>query len=179
MNYKNGIGIEYEIDHNFKDNDRNFIYGNFRFIINGRKLGSFEELTTISIVVAYMREFIGQRKLYEYLGSENLTKECLFYELHDVFIADTIPPKGVRQFIELHRLNLGMIRNQFWLDEIGEDSFRDKISCIIVDEPYMERERLVWKDLRSNKVFEEFLSPGLFRRALIQFVETINAEYGI
>jgi len=167
---KEFFAIEFKID-SYVDK---YVFGFIKFWINGIAVGDFEELVTISITVSYLEQFLQQGGVNVYKGSEKLNKDCLFYELHDVFIADITPPLNCRKFEQGYSLNIGEFREKYWLDEIGEDSFRDKISCVILHEPILDRERIVWKDLKEELVFEGFIPKGMFVAVVKTFLENVN-----
>jgi len=66
----------------------------------------------------------------------------------------------------------------FWLDEIGEDAFRDKLGIILINEPEKSRQRIIWKYYKGNTVFEEFIPFGKFDEVSLVFIKEFEAEIG-
>jgi hypothetical protein len=73
-------------------------------------------------------------------------------------------------------LELGDIREIFWLDEVGEYSFRDKIGMILIDEPELKRQRFIWQMLDNDSIFEYFIPLDHFEVVANEFVKTVDKE---
>ncbi|HVG15139.1 MAG TPA: Imm42 family immunity protein [Chitinophagaceae bacterium] len=140
-----------------------YYYGYLCFWINGSKVGNLEEISTLSICANYLKDFLENKKLRNYEGSSKMSKETLFYQIHGIFF------DGSHKDSDAYSLQ-GSFSDIYWLDEVGEYSFRDKISMILVNEFELERERLIWKELDNGRISEYFLPLRYFETVAVKFL---------
>jgi hypothetical protein len=145
-----------------------YYYGHLCFCINDKKVGNFDEITTISISVNYLNDFLNQSARV-YNDSHTLSKEELFYRIHDVFFDSS----GSEKYLNKNELytQLHEHRDVFWLDDVGEYSFMDKIGMILINEPLFKRQRLIWKDLRANDINESYIPDQYFDMIAGEFLK--------
>ena len=144
-----------------------YYYGYLCFCINGKKVGYFDEITTISVSISYLKDFLPQNARV-YNDSHTFSKEELFYRIHDIFLAgteDKIYFNKQELYAQLHKY-----RDVFWLDDVGEYSFMDKIGMILINEPLFKRQRLIWKDLRTNDISEFYIPEHYFDMVAREFI---------
>jgi len=127
------------------------LYGYLCFWIGGKQVGNYAEISTLSICSSYLQDFLQRKQERQLEGSCAKQKEELFELLYKRFFRsdpaeDSCP-------------SMGEIREIFWLDEIGEYSFRDKLGMILIDEPDCNRQRLIWEWFDNPDVLKEFHIP--------------------
>jgi hypothetical protein len=61
-------------------------WGNFCFWIGGKQIGSYSLMTTLSITIYNLVDFLAMRKYRTYAGSIEMTKEQIFERLYYGFI---------------------------------------------------------------------------------------------
>jgi len=162
---KEMLAIQWEFDSYHEP----YYYGYFCLWINNCKVGNFEEISTLSIIKNYLTDFLKNEGSRIYIGSPEMSKDELFHRLYWGFFDGSFSsPTSFNQ--------LGEFRDIYWLDEVGEYSFRDKIGMILVDEPELGRQRLIWRELKSG-ILNEFFLPGLFfDKTGREFLNAFNRE---
>jgi hypothetical protein len=135
-------------------------YGHFALIIRNALIGKYHEISTLSICNSYLKEFLtfSPKRVFE--GSEELNKEELFHEIYEKFYMTWNSANGRK---------LSEYRDIFWLDEVGEYSFRDNVGIILIDEPKVSRQRIIWKMFENDELFEDAIP--------INYFDTIALEY--
>lgn len=161
---KNIFAIEWAIDSYHSP----YYYGYFCFWINNRQVGNFDEISTLSIIASYLDDFLKKSGTRHYPGSHNMNKEALFHFLHEKFFDGS--DKDSQTYLRMHEFS-----ETFWLDEVGEYSFRDKISMIIIDESEDDRQRLIWKEFATDKLYESFIPGNYFDRIANQFLNDFKS----
>lgn len=146
-----------------------YYYGYFCFWINGGKVGDFDEISTLSIIKNYLIDFLKNEGRRIYNGSSKMSKDELFHRLYGRFFDGSF--SSAASFYQL-----GEFREMYWLDEIGEYSFRDKTGMILVDEPALGRQRLIWKEFKSEVLNEFFLPALFFDKIGREFLDAFNEK---
>ena len=146
-----------------------YCYGNFCFWIANQQVGNYNEISTLSIISSYLRDFLKNDTVRSIQGSQNLTKEKLFYLLYEQFFNGSSNDKN--KYGEMGRL-----RDIFWLDEVGEYCFRDKIGMILLNENTLARQRLIWQNLESHAIFEAFIPANSFDMVARTFLQALDEE---
>lgn len=165
----NGNPQEFAIEFHLTEKLDDYWYGNLCFWIGGRRVGNFNEISTITISVSFLKDFIIKKPYRQFDNSPALSKEYLFYQLYKkFFLSESIKDQSY--------LELGNIREIFWLDEVGEYSFRDKIGMILIDEPELKRQRFIWQMLDNDSIFEYFIPLDHFEVIANEFVKTVDKE---
>ncbi len=167
----NGNSQEFAIEFHLTEKLDDYWYGNLCFWIGGSRVGNFNEISTITISVSFLKDFIIKKPYRQFDSSPALSKEYLFYQLYKkFFLSESIKDQSY--------LELGNIREIFWLDEVGEYSFRDKIGMILIDEPELKRQRFIWQMLDNDFIFEYFISLDHFEVVANEFIKTVDKEVG-
>lgn len=164
------VAIEWNLDSYYKP----YYYGHLCVWINGKPVGSFKEISTISISASYLRDFLGYSNSRFYAGSERMSRDELFNLLYWRFICDDnedIIFEGSDSYLYMHKF-----RDVFWLDDIGEYSFRDKIGMVLIDEPVLKRQRLIWKEFVSGVLNEFFMPKKYFDIVAKEFLNEFNNQ---
>lgn len=146
----------------------NYILGSLCFWINNEKVGNFETITTISIAVSYLEDFLKSSSRRFFQDSFIMDKEKLFFILYD----QAFSGESVSSYSEM-----SFFKSVFWMDEIGEDSLRDKIGMIMINEKEVDRERIIWKNLKSQELKEAFLPSGYFEKISNDFLYRIYFDF--
>ncbi|MCK7556237.1 immunity 42 family protein [Chitinophaga sedimenti] len=145
-----------------------YLYGYFCFWVNNNKVGNLDEISTLTIVSSYLSDFLKNKNNRLYEGSELMAKEDLFHLLYLGFFDGSF--KGIELYYRMSEYS-----NMFWLDEIGEYSFRDKIGMILIDEPVKQRQRMIWIEFGNNVVNEFFIPANYFDDVGSQFLDKIDS----
>lgn len=145
---KDIFAFQYEIS----DHIGNHIYGHLAVWINKQLIGDYLGYSTLSISVSFLQDFLKEYPQRNYHNSEFKGHNQIFFELYDFFYE--------KKSLENNNYLLGKYREIFWLDEVGEYSFRDKLGMILVNEP--KRQRLIWKQFSTGTIQEYFLPFDYF-----------------
>lgn len=159
------FGIEWSLSDCFDS----YYYGHLCFWIGNNRVGNFEEVTTLSISASYLKDFLQNQSFRFYENSHNMNKEELFYLLYERFFNGN----SIRDGSYLH---LSKFRDLFWLDEVGEYSFRDKIGIVLINENSVNRQRLLWKGLDNGFINEFFIPTGYFDGVAFKFIDKLGME---
>ncbi len=146
-----------------------YCYGYFCFWINGERVGNYEEISTLSIIASFLSDFINCEKGHRYHGSTTMTKEELFHLVYFGFFDGSFT--STTSHYKMHELSA-----KHWLDEVGEYSFRDKIGMILIDEPELVRERIIWSELNNGIVKEFFIPEGCFEKVGLDFLDGFSRD---
>jgi len=150
------------------DHGKTDYWGNFCFWISGIEVGVYKELTTLSISLSSLKDFLKESEKRVYLRSERIPKDELFYDVYEKYFDEDYKGNTAASY--------GYFRDIFWMDKIGEDSLRDKFGVILLNESAENRQRFVWKYYKTNKIEEAFVPPGYFEFVSQQFVEVLSSE---
>ena len=145
-----------------------YIFANLCFWIKGERIGDYEIECTISISLSFLEDFLEQYEHREYYKSYRLKKEVIFFELYDKFFQNSI--KGFQES------NMGKYQEYFWLDDVGDEAFRDKIGIILLNEPSVNRQRLIWKVFNTNTVNEAYIPMNYFDQHAKDFINHIRND---
>ncbi|MDR3715619.1 MAG: Imm42 family immunity protein [Puia sp.] len=159
---KNIFAFQYEISEKI---DR-YVYGHLAFWIGGKLIGDYIGYSTISISVSFLEDFLKQYPRRIYPGSEFKKSTELFFELYDIFFDENVIIDPIRS----------QYTNIFWLNFVGEYSLLDQIGMILINEPNLKRQRLVWKYFVDSSIEEFFLPYDYFDKVANDFVEKANAQ---
>jgi len=167
----NGNPQEFAIEFHLTEKLDDYWYGNLCFWIGGSRVGNFNEISTITISVSFLKDFLIQKPHRHFDNSSSLSKEELFYQLYQRFFnSNSVKHQST--------LSMGEFREIFWLDEVGEYSFRDKIGMILIDEPELKRQRFIWQMLDNDFIFEYFIPLDHFEVVANEFIKTVDKEAG-
>lgn len=150
------------------DHENTYYWGNFCFWIAGKEIGDYEEVTTLSGMLSYLKEFMKNGDKRFYFRSDRVSKDELFYEIHDKFFDRGYKGDSSESF--------GYFKDTFWLDDIGWESTRDKIAIILLDEFYADRQRFIWKYHDTGKIEEASIPYAHFQWVSQQFIAVLSAE---
>jgi hypothetical protein len=162
---KDLFAIQWEIE----SKEGNYLYGKLCFWAEGIQIGDFEEMTTVSISASYLRDFLANKGMREFSGSDFMNSENLYYCLYQKYFSGVTIKDGT--FSELSK-----IRDVFWLDDVGEYSFRDKIGIILVDEKKLNRQRLVWERFKDGIIQQAIFPIGYFDKIAMEFLEEFESS---
>lgn len=150
------------------DHGKNDYWGNFCFWIGDVQVGIYEEFTTLSISLSYLKDFLKESGNRIYFRSEIIPKDELFYDVYEKYFDDDYKGNTSASY--------GYFRDVFWLDKVGEDSIRDKIGLILLNEPIENRQRFIWKSYKTNQIEEAFIPTNYFEFVSRQFIEALSVE---
>jgi len=146
----------------------------FCFWCHEKQIGDFSMPVYIKYCINFIGEFLLYNKNRHLKESCDIHKERLFYELYDGMMAPDEKIQ-IKTYKLLSEMPFGEKRVIFHLDEIGQDSFRDKLSILLINEEEKKRQRLIWRDLKDVVLHEEFLPlnyvDDVFSELLIYFDE--------
>lgn len=162
---ENVFGIEWSIDSYHPP----YIIGYLCFWINNERVGDIDELATLSISVSYLRDFLKNEEVRVFQGSQGMSKDDLFYLLYGRFFGGSIGNN--EEHLQMHKF-----AEAFWLDQVGEYSFRDKLWMVLVNEPGFNRQRIIWKDLITGNLKEFFLPEKCFDITALDFLDALNNQ---
>lgn len=146
--------------------------GNFCFWVGGQQVGEFENDSWLNPSIFYLKDFYQHKQLRTYDNSVTVSKEQLFFSLYEKFFTSEAKESG-------EYLNMGMLRSIFWLDDIGDASFRDLVSIILIDEPSMNRQRIIWRELDKDQNLNEWFLPlNNFEIVSNQYLDSISLLCG-
>lgn len=158
---RNVFAFEYDL----LNKEDNYVFANFCFWINGKRVGDYETETTISVSISYLNDFLKNYAYREYDESHQLQKEDIFFELYDQFFQNASPI--------FNEDKMGQFCEYYWLDEVGEQAFRDYIGIILINEPKVHRQRFLWKEFETGIVFEEFIPMNYFDLCSKDFIHIV------
>ncbi len=146
-------------------------YGSFCLWIEGQQVGDLSYEVHLDAALYSCDQCLRHKNIRTYRNSEDLSKDELFHQLYERFFGDKAKETG-------DYLNLGIYRAIFWLEEIGDASTRDNWNIIVVDEPVLNRQRIIWRHLDAPDVKQEaFLPADLFDDVIKQFCEQISSQW--
>lgn len=123
-----------------------YYYGYLCFWIGGLKVGNFSELSTLSISISYLRDFLSYKSDRFLANSFQLNDSDLFKFLYDRFFSG-------ESMNDCTYLLMSKFRETYWLDEVGEYSFRDKVGMVIIDEVELNRQRVMHLLQKTKVIF--------------------------
>lgn len=157
---------EFAIEWVINDFDEKHCIGNLCFWVGGKELGEFENESWLDSSLFYLEDFFRHKHQRAYENSVTLSKEQLFFCLYGKFFSSEAKESG-------EYLNMGIMRSIFWLDDIGDASFRDSVSVILVDEPLQNQQRVIWKTTEEDTLYEWFLPLNTFEQVSKQFMSSV------
>jgi len=145
-----------------------YIFANFCFWVNGDKVGNYDIESAISISLSFLKDFLRNYEYRVYKNSTILNKEALFYELYEQFFQEKSTNHGESK--------MNKYREVFWLDDVGDESFRDRMGILLLNEHNTGRQRFVWKFFNNETVYEEFIPINYFDESAKVFIDVITQE---
>lgn len=144
----------------------NIIYGHLCFLIGGTRVGNYSEITTLTVVLSYLKDFLSKKGKRHCLDLPSMTDTFLFNEFYDRFFSSSKERSDV--------FDMGLFRDIYWFDEIAEYSFRDKVGMIVLEDPALNQVRLVWKYFKTGALASYTLSEVFFYSVLEQFRDRLE-----
>lgn len=164
---KSQFAVEWEVTAAYEKD----CYGSFCFWINETQVGDLSCEVHLDASLYHYDQFLRHKNIRAYRKSPEFSKEELFYQLHERFFGDKAKEIG-------DYLNLGIYRAIFWAEEIGDASIRDKWNILVIDEPALQRQRIIWKRLDApDQKYEAFLTSDVFDDVLKQFCEQVLIQW--
>lgn len=151
--------------------------GLFRFWIENTPIGSFHDTISLDYAKRGLEEFLARSEQRFEAPFDALSKEEVFELVFDSIIV-TIPKNKTVTEVMAHRekrfrdfsyLEKMEFRDRFHLDDIGQESFMDKVNIVLIRRADFS-ERLIWRDLQSMVITEKILSPDVFDETATKFI---------
>lgn len=176
INYKL---IEIDNIHYTKIEKLQWGYGHLCFYAHNINIGTYDEWTSLIVVRNYLKDFL-QKRNYRFVDEDlyNEPSEMIFYSLYEQFFSGT-QSKNDKYINKYNVKNFSTVRDNFHLDDIGEDSFRDKFGIILLNSKKQKKQKLIWKNFKTDELFciqyEEFLVDDI----LNLFYNNLNNVFSI
>jgi hypothetical protein len=156
---KKSFSIIYQIidtdKFNYTDTEKHkWLYGHLCFYAQNVKIGVYKEWTSLVVVSNYLKDFLANY-IFRFVEEDlyNQPNEIIFNVLYEQFYTD-IDVQNNHLYVNKYNINsFAKIRNNFHLDDVGEDSFRDKFGVILINSAKQEKQKLIWKNFKLNKLF--------------------------
>ena len=135
-------------------------YGHLCFYAHNLTIGRYEEWTSLIVVRNYLKDFLENHKC-RFVDEDlyNQSNEMIFDILYEQFYG-----RVQENFnLDTKKYNIDhydKVRDNFHLDEVGEDAFRDKFGVILLNSKKQKKQKLIWKNFKTGELFctqfEEF-----------------------